>query len=71
MDELMKKQKVVTLTPKAEHDSVYIFYNTKNKISLFVDACGADEAYDIFDSCAFENRSEWKIFLELANQPAG
>ena len=71
MDELMKKQKVIIVAPKAEHNSVYIFYNTKNKISLFVDACGADEVYDIFDSCAFENRSEWKIFLELANQPAG
>ena len=67
----MKKSKIVNIAPEATHDSVYIFYNTKNKISLFVDACGADEAYDIFDSCAFENRSEWKIFLELANQPAG
>jgi len=71
MDELMKKSKKINITPEATHDSVYIFYNTKNKISLFVDACGADEAYYIFDSCAFENRSEWKIFLELANQPAG
>jgi len=70
MDELMKKQKVINIAPKAEHSSVYVFYNTKTKISLFVDAWGADEIYDIFDECGFKDRSAWKIFLELSNQPA-
>jgi hypothetical protein len=71
MDELMKKEKIISIAPEAEHSSVYVFYNTKTKISLFVDAWGADEIYEIFDECAFENRSEWKILLELANQPSG
>ena len=29
-----------------------------------------DEIYDIFDECGFKDRSAWKIFLELSNQPA-
>ena len=51
----MKKSKIVNIAPEATHDSVYIFYNTKNKISLFVDACGPDEVYDIFEEVLEEN----------------
>ena len=69
MDELMKKQKVINIAPEAEHISVYIFYNKKYNINLFINAWGAEEAYAKFDECAFENRSEWRIMLELANQP--
>jgi len=67
----MKKSKIVNIAPEATHNSVYIFHNMELNINLFVNAYGADEVYKIFNSCAFENRSEWKIFLELANQPAG
>ena len=70
MDELMKKQKVVTLAPEAEHSSVYVFHNKKYGTNLFVNAWGADEAYKKFDECEFSNRSEWIIMLELANQPS-
>ena len=70
MDELMKKQKVLTLAPKAEHSSVYVFRNKKYNRNLYIDAWGADEAYQIFDECEFTNRSEWVIMLELENQPS-
>jgi len=26
---------------------------------------------EIFDACGFLERSQWKIFLELGNQPTG
>ena len=67
----MKKSKIVNIAPEATHNSVYIFHNTEFNINLFVNACGASEAEEIFDACNFEKRSQWKIFLELANQPTG
>ena len=70
MDELMKKQKVVTLVPEAEHSNVYVFHNKKYDINLFVNAWGADEAYEIFDLCGFKNKLEWRIMLELDNPPS-
>ena len=66
----MKKQKVITIAPKAEHSSVYVFRNKKYNTNLYIDAWGADEAYQIFDECEFANRSEWVIMLELENQPS-
>jgi hypothetical protein len=67
MDQLMKKQKVLTFKPKAEHTSVYVFHNKKYGTNLFVNALGADGAYQAFDECEFTNRSEWIIMLELEN----
>ena len=66
----MKKQKVVTLAPKADHSSVYVFHNKKYGTNLYVNAWGADEAYQTFDDCEFTNRSEWIIMLELEQQPS-
>jgi hypothetical protein len=66
----MKKQKVVTLAPEAEDSSVYVFHNKKYGTNLFINAFGAEGAYDKFDECEFSNRSEWIIMLELANQPS-
>jgi hypothetical protein len=66
----MKKQKVITIAPKAEHSCVYVFHNKKYDINLFVNAWGADEAYAKFDECEFANREEWTIMLELENQPS-
>ena len=34
----MKKQKVVTLAPEAEHSSVYVFHNKKYDTNLFINA---------------------------------
>ena len=50
--------------------NVYIYYNLKTKIMLFVDAENLDEACEKFDLCNFPNRAEWKIFLEVGSQPA-
>ena len=48
---------------------VYMFHNTVLNIMLFVNCKDGDEAADIFDSCGFARRSDWKIFLELGQQP--
>ena len=61
----MKNKKV-----KVEKSSVYVFYNTITKVILFVDAFTYDEAMHKFDSCAFEFRKDWKVFLELDRQPS-
>ena len=70
MDELMYIDKYKILKPKAEHTSVYVFHNKKYGTNLFVNALGADGAYQAFDECEFTNRSEWIIMLELENQPS-
>ena len=56
-----------------DHDknSVYMFYNTKFDIHLYVNANGFDQAMMKFDMCNFTDREYWKIFLETACQPAG
>ena len=50
--------------------TVYMFHNTDLNIMLFVNAKDGEEAAAIFDSCGFARRSDWKIFLELGQQPA-
>ena len=49
--------------------SVYIFQNIVTDVTLYVNAENADHACQIFDSCGFARRSDWKIFLELGQQP--
>ena len=49
--------------------TVYMFHNTALNIMLFVNAKDGEEAASIFDSCGFARRSDWKIFLELGQQP--
>ena len=57
--------------PRSEDEaSVYIYYNLKTKVMLFVDGENLDDACNKFDLCGFPNRNEWKIFLEVAHQPA-
>jgi len=63
----MKKKKKKT---KEETSNVYVYYNTITHVMLFVDAFTYDEAMHKFDSCAFEFRKDWKVFLELDRQPA-
>ena len=46
-----------------------MFHNIKNNTMLFLNAKNGDEAADVFDSCGFARRSDWKIFLELGSQP--
>ena len=66
----MKEQKILTLKPKANYTSVYVFHNKQYGTNLFVNALSADGAYQAFDECGFTNRSQWTIMLELANQPS-
>ena len=66
----MKKQKVVKLAPKADHDNVYVFHNTMFDFNIYINARGADNAMEKFDQCCFERRGDWKIMVELTNQPS-
>ena len=49
--------------------TVYMFHNTVLNIMLFVNCEDGEEAAAVFDSCGFARRSDWKIFLELGQQP--
>ena len=62
---MTKRKKIEEKTSR-----VYVFQNVKHNFSLFIDAEHADEAMDKFDLCAFSNREEWKIFIELTVQPS-
>ena len=39
-------------------------------IDLFINALTAEDAMEQFDRCQFENRNQWKILVELGQQPA-
>ena len=65
----MKKRKTKK-TKEVETANVYVFYNIITHVMLFVDAFSYNEAMHKFDSCAFEFRKDWKVFLELDSQPA-
>ena len=58
------------LMSKDNDNSVYMFHNIKHNIFLFTNCENYDDAMDTFDKCWFENREEWKIFLECGDQPA-
>ena len=54
---------------REDKGTVYMFHNTVLNIMLFVKCRDGDEASMVFDSCGFARRSDWKIFLELGQQP--
>ncbi len=54
---------------REDKGTVYMFHNTMLNIMLFVNCKDGDEASMVFDSCGFARRSDWKIFLELGQQP--
>jgi len=59
----------VDINDENNPNNVYLFHNTKSGINLKVDADGANEAMKLFDLSNFENRSDWKIFVEIGTQP--
>ena len=63
-------KKIINIAPKAEHDSVYVFYNNMFDFNMFINARGADDAMEKFDQCGFAHRANWRIMVELTNQPA-
>ena len=54
----------------ALENSVYVFHNQIFNIDLFINALNAEDAMEQFDRCQFENRNQWKILVELVQQPA-
>ncbi len=68
---MAKKKKL--FKPKyrnALDNSVYVFHNSIFNIDLFINALTAEDAMEQFDRCQFENRNQWKILVELGQQPA-
>ena len=68
---MTKKKKEVQEIQEAGGNMVYIFHNSKFGMDLFMNAQTAANAMEQFDRCAFENRNEWRISVELPNQPSG
>ena len=72
---MKKKKKQITTCDYHDVDRenkpvVYMFHNVRHNLHLFINAGNAEGAYEQFDKCNFVDRSEWKIFLETASQPA-
>ena len=57
------------LMSKDNENSVYMFHNIKHNIFLFTNCENYEDAKYTFDLSGFENREEWKIFLECGDQP--
>ena len=53
-----------------KENNVYMFHNIKHGIYLFTSCENYQDAMDTFDLTGFENREEWKIFLECGDQPS-
>ena len=51
-------------------NNVYLFHNTKHNMIFYTNAENYADAMMKFDLCGFENRTEWKIFVECGDQPA-
>ena len=63
-------KKIINIAPKAEHDSVYIFHNILFNFDVFINARGADDAMKKFDQCEFGKRANWRVMVELSEQPS-
>ena len=50
--------------------NTYMFHNQKYGIYLYTKCTNYEDAMDTFDLAGFENREEWKIFIECGDQPA-
>ena len=55
---------------KNNDTNVYMFHNIKHNIFLFTNCENYADAMETFDLAGFENREEWKIFLQCGDQPA-
>ena len=55
---------------KDNDTNVYMFHNIKHNIFLFTNCENYADAMETFDLTGFENREEWKIFLQCGDQPA-
>ena len=55
---------------KDKFNSVYMFHHIKHDLHLFINAHYLDGAMEKFDQCNFQDRKNWKIFLECGQQPA-
>ena len=65
----MPKSKTIYHQDEDGKNSVYMYYNDKWNIKLFINADGFDEAMKMFDICDFDNRDEWSIYLRCGSQP--
>ena len=48
--------------------NVYLLYNRKKDLKLFLEADGYDDAVKQFKSCKFKNSFEWMIYLKVGGQ---
>ena len=68
----MKKKKAAKdAYYEEEFNRVYVFHNVLFNFNMFINAENANEAYDRFDQCGMAHREQWKIMVELSEQPSG
>ena len=67
----MPKSKTIYHQDQDGQNSVYMYYNDKWNIKLFVNADGFEDAMKIFDICGFKHRKNWTIYLKCGSQPVG
>ena len=48
--------------------NVYLLYNRKKDLKLFIEADGYNDAIRQFKSCKFKNSFEWMIYLKVGGQ---
>ena len=73
-----RKKETMTKKKKAAQDAyyeeesnkVYVFNNVMFNFSMYINASTANEAMEKFDQCGFAHRDQWKVMVELSEQPS-
>lgn len=66
----MAKKKYKKKERDAVDNAVYVFHNQVFNFDMFINALNADDAMAKFDQCGMANRDQWKIMVEIGQQPA-
>jgi hypothetical protein len=80
MKEITTNRKKDTMTKKKkasqdayyeeESNRVYVFNNVMFNFNMYINANTANEAMEKFDQCGFAHRDQWKVMVELSEQPS-
>jgi len=80
MKEIITNRKKDTMTKKKkasqdayyekESNRVYVFNNVMFNFNMYINANTANEAMEKFDQCGFAHRDQWKVMVELSEQPS-
>jgi|TARA_B100000900_G_C20284721_1_gene595571 hypothetical protein len=46
-------------------DNLYMFFNRKRNLQVYINADSWEEAHDKFDTCQFQYPNDWEMYLKV------